>query len=682
MRMVVATICLLIVTGCAHDLPYTIAIGDVNVGETGASEKPKPEESCVLRLDQLAVDIAKRYSESNPKWTVKMLQIEFEKALHGKTLALSNCKDEKGRTIKKEDYLWLENVSKKWLATYGLDATDPDQDIDRFREYLRSAQLVQGLAKEVVRPDETKSDTYLWVESVGRRQSQWCGDVTAEVTKEIGDLFSDSAPTTENNGSTESLCQRKRSLYHVETYPDGLYENLLEDTVQVERKGAQRSHRYFVLGYEIPWDKERTLVRYGVTFYFKQVASKDGTSASDSEQPTLIGYDLTYANEATPEHKGDVALEGRRWSIRGVTGWPFSLVIGVKNAAFELTKMPLSFMAGVLFGRDRLNYPVENFISAIRTLEVEVMQPPSWGVEWGWYRLILELPLVGQAFQFNFATDHAEPDVEQDKRASKIFLSRGIYGGNKWGQDTGLWSLFARESYSDYDVYSPPYRHGTVIDVVWSMFNLSHGPAYSEAQYVIDHANPDDHVYLAGHSGGVQRSAAASRVLAMHGYRVDKVVGIAGPSVGQAFVDTRYPDAFKVYLNRGSGANEDVVSKVGIVAGAYSTVLNYALVVPMKYAVGAPLFWVDLIDDTFLFSRRQIYRFFDRVGFSNATIVEVERKPSSRHQTPLRLSFTDRLVFDAYVRNEFAIAFKDDLERAGAEGKPKKERPHAFPWEQ
>lgn len=62
-----------------------------------------------------------------------------------------------------------------------------------------------------------------------------------------------------------------------------------------------------------------------------------------------------------------------------------------------------------------------------------------------------------------------------------------------------------------------------------------------------------------------------------------------------------------------------------------------------------------------------------------ATVVEVDRKPSSRHHTPMRLSFTDRLVFDAYIRNEFSTAFNENLERP--DDPHSTDRPHAFPWE-
>ena len=277
---------------------------------------------------------------------------------------------------------------------------------------------------------------------------------------------------------------------------------------------------------------------------------------------------------------------------------------------------------------------------------------------------------MGQLFQYNFGDERDEPDELIPPPRRKIFLSRGIYGGNKWGQDTGLWTLMARQSYPTYDIYSPPYRHGSVIDVLWSMFNLSHGPAFNEARYVMDHATRDDRLYLAGHSGGVQRSAVTSRILTNLGYRVVKVMGIAGPSIGQALVDSRYPEPFKVYLNTRPGANQDVVSKVGVVAGAYSMLLDYSVLVPLKYTLGT-------LGGLVIGDRERAYRIADGFGFSNATIVEVGRQPSSRHQTPMRLSFTDRLVFDAYIRNEFSSAFRDDLERPDRYDHT---HTHTFPW--
>ncbi len=695
MRIVATTICALALAGCASELPYTIAIGDPPDAKTTPDYVRPDYKKCVLRLDDIVKKIVLDYSSSKLH-DVKSLQVEFEKQLrHGTQTKFGtppgegppeegpralNCEDgkqehEKGifSSFKRDDYPFIEEISKKWLTSYALDATDPNQSIDRFREYLRSAQLVESLAKQQIKPEEIESN---WTQEPKESQSQWCG---AALT-------------------AGSPCDKVRSLYHVETqltapafHEDGplpnLYKHLLAEIEEVRTNGTQRNRRYFMLGYEIPWDKDRTLVRYGVTFYFGQTAPEVGEAYSKEKHAIqLIGYDLTYANEATPEPfvardtndspKRSKATQDTKspWHEHAwrYTGYPFSLVIGLKNAAFEIAKLPFSTIAGLLFGRDAWNYPAENVIAAYNALYVEAATETHRGAEEGLYRLLTEIPLVGQLFQYNSGGDRMERDELDLDIRKKIFLSRGIYGGNKWGQDTGLWALFARQSYPDdtYDIYSPPYRHGTVIDVVWSMFNLSHGPAYSETKYVMDQASRQDRLYLAGHSGGVQRSAAASRILFHHGYKVIKVVGIAGPSIGQAIVDPRYPEAFKVYLNTGSGANQDVVSKVGNVAGAFSTLLDYAVIVPLKYTLGS-------LGGLVIWDREGAYRIADRFGFSNATIVEVERKPSSRHQTPMRLSFTDRLVFDAYIRNEFSTAFREDLERAD---RPENDRPHAFPW--
>lgn len=701
MRTAAATICALMLAGCASDLPYSIAIGNPS-----KSTDPVGHKNCVLRLDNIAKKVAEDYPSST--LTIRSLQIEFEKKLHKNAReALKHCTDGKGNPTQPDAYPPIEEVAKKWLTTYALDATNPDQGLDRFREYVRSAQLVQSLASQQLLPDEDPRSTYFLVENIRRPQSQWCGDLTPQITKPLPLPFVSSPSQTEPSQQSqiqarteksvkdaieESSCLSARSLYHVQTKltapasqgetAGDLYKYLLADIVQVETTGTQRNQRYFMLGYEIPWDVDLTLVRYAVTFYFRQTGPENGEPPSEEKHRVhLIGYDLIYANEATPAPYEPGTDETPKRSKEGpspwrenpwrITGYPFSLVIGLKNAAFEIAKLPFSAVAGLLFGRDAYNYPLENLLTAYDALYVEATTQTHRGAEWGLYRLLTETPLVGQLFQYNFGGDRSEPDELSQVTRRKVFLSRGIYGGNKWGQDTGLWTLFARQSYPAYDIYSPPYRHGTVLDVIWSMFNLSHGPAFNEARYVMDHATRNDRLYLTGHSGGVQRSAIASQILSHHGYQVVKVVGIAGPSIGQALVDPRYPDAFKVYLNTGSGANQDVVSKVGGVAGAFSMLLDYTVIVPLKYTLGT-------LGGLATRDREGAYRIADRFGFSNASIVEVERKPSSRHQTPMRLSFTDRLVFDAYIRNEFSTAFREDLERAD---RPEPDRPHAFPWE-
>lgn len=639
-----------LLTGCTENLPYFIAIGDAG-----------PADPCALPLHEIvAHTLAQDHLNVKPMGTVretmKDVQITFEKELAERVTKLEGrCTDHTARTIP-----GIESVASKWLKVYSYQSTNPDQDLTQLEEFVLSARLVKTLVTEDIKPDEEPNDTQSLVEDVDDKRSQWCG----RPPKPKWDPQPTPIPTD---------CQKRRALYKVIPYPENLYETLLQQT----RTITDRNRRLLVLGYEIPWDADKTLIRYGVTFYFEDQPPSENQPA----KTLFLGHDLLYANEGTPKpylanrtapEKTTTTTPWTRswWNI---TGYPFSVIIGVKNAAFEVAKVPFSLIAGALIGRDGWNYPVQNFVTAGNALEVELFSETRGGALHGLYRLFTDIPLVGQIFQYNSSVDRSEPDQLPVDVRKKIFLSRGIYGGNKWGQDTGLWAAAARQDYPDYDIYSPPYRHGTVIDVVWSMFNLSHGPAYNEAQYVMDHTGYQDRIYLAGHSGGVQRSAAASRILWDHGYPVRKIVGIAGPSIGQAFVDPRYPDAFRVYLNTASGANQDIVSKVGVVAGTFTTVLDYATIVPLKYVVGGLCLTNNACRDT-------VYTYADRLGPTNSTLIQVDRKPSSQHQTPFRQSLTDRLVFDAYIRGGFATAFRENLERPGEPELKKDEPPNAIPW--
>jgi hypothetical protein len=156
MKIVATTICAIMLAGCASDLPYSIAIGNPSKDEIGPGHK-----ECVLRLDDIVEKVALDYSSSKLH-NVKSLQGEFEKQLHKDTEALNGCKS---------GYHPIEEVAKKWLTSYALDATDPDQGLDRFREYVRSAQLVQDLAKHQIKPDRSEDKTYLLIEEPSQLQS-------------------------------------------------------------------------------------------------------------------------------------------------------------------------------------------------------------------------------------------------------------------------------------------------------------------------------------------------------------------------------------------------------------------------------------------------------------------------------------------------------------------------------
>ena len=664
-------LCLLL-QGCvagSSDLQYHLAL------EADPSDQ-KP--GCTLVLRSVVDETLKGNSGplgSSP-WTIRNFQIALERQLHRTVKSLA-CYTEETTPLSKK--------SVKWFASYAYETTDPDQELRRFEEYLNSRQFAQELIRKVpVVADERLGEVEGLIRDEGPcdRRSQWFGNPEAP------------------EGSPCSI--KSRPLYKTLSYKNekdihpyqgdqatDLLGRLLSRVKDVRAEKA-RNVRFFVLGYEIPWDEDDTLIRYGMRFYFIDTLTL-GASASDPSATTTeyFGYELDYANEATPQpflahsKKSGASDQDKGQYERDITdaktaapplsntrsmlywsGYPFAVAIGVKNAVFELAKIPFSTVAGLLFGRDNpLYYPAQNIRTAWNALEVEIGHKPSYYFFPGLINLLSEVPFVGQVFQFNTSPKYMDWDLapEPGRIREKIFLSRGIYGGDKWGQDTGLWAAWTRAAYPDYDVYSPPYRHGTITDVLWSMFNLSHGPGYSDAAYIMRHAGQADRLYLSGHSGGVQRSASASRILANHGYSVQKVFGVAGPNVGQAYVDQRFPNAFHIFLNTDSGGDPDVVSKIGAVAGTYAEALDALTLGPPKYVFGGI---AGLFSDH---AQMWFYDVFDHLGSRNATISQIRGKVSTLHQTPFRQSLAEPIVFDAYVRSEFSTAFRHDLERPSTE---------------
>jgi hypothetical protein len=655
----------LLLQGCAtgaSDLQYHLAL------EADPTDS-KPD--CTVVLKSVIEETLKGNSGplGSNSWTMRNFQIALERRLNQTV---------KGLTCATSKKTPLSVGSVKWLASFAYETTDPDQDLRRFEEFLNSRKLARELIQHVpVVADERAGELEGFIVSEGLcdRRSQWFGKPDT---------------TDERTCSTKSRPLNKTLSY---TSPDGNKEDLIERLfmkVREVRSERMRNVRFFVLGYEIPWDEDDTLIRYGMRFYFIDTLNLESSLKDEQAVKTeYIGYELDYANEATPQPilahslKSDQASKPKELYERDITnaktaapqlshtrsilywtGYPFAVAIGVKNAAFELAKIPFSTVAGLLFGRDNaFYYPAQNIRTAWNALEVEIGHQPSYYFAPGLINLLGEVPFVGQLFHFNTGPKSMDWDLapEPDRIRDKIFLSRGIYGGDKWGQDTGLWAAWTRAVYPDYDIYSPPYRHGTITDVLWSMFNLSHGPGYNEAAYIMRHAGQADRLYLSGHSGGVQRSASASRILANHGYSVQKVLGVAGPNVGQAYVDQRFPHAFRIFLNTDINDDKDVVSKIGIVAGAYAETLDTVVLGPPKYIFGG---LAGLFNDH---AKLWFYDVFDHLGSRNATISQIRGKVSTLHQTPFRRSLAEPVMFDAYVRSEFSTAFRKDLERPSNE---------------
>jgi hypothetical protein len=628
--------------------PCTIYLGDViDRVIADRNEATNGEHTNPLRFDVL------RHPSTGNVWTIRSFEIKFEHALD---LAIKRV----GPSCQDHD----KSRFRKWLATYALNGTDPDLDISRFEEYLESVKRISDLTKSHPIVAE-RNRTF---EKDGIHKSQWCGRPNDTSCK---------AQDWQLYKLVSMINPHYAAAHRYGAHP---LETVMLDRVDMAKNESDneqeaRPKRFYVLGYELPWDKQETEIRYGLTFYFEETEEVGRASSGDGSPLHFIGYRKIYANEATPQpahvpvpsgiSREDQLSEVRHQTIFGVipkpiwyaTGYPIALAIGVKNAAFEIAKTPFSWIGGIVGGRDSaLKYPAENFLNAYKALYVEATSLPSYGLFTGLHQLLSEVPFVGQIFQLNTGPEHEDRDLSSPFVARKIFLSRGIYGGNEAGQDTGLWAAHAQRFYPLYDVYAPPYEHGTAIDVAWSMFNLSHGPGYGEAKYIMENAGPYDHLYLSGHSGGVQRSTSASRILANHGYSVMKVLGIAGPSVGQAYVDTRYGNPFQVFLNTQSGANQDVVGQIGQVASSFSTLMEYGVVIPLKFTAGV---LTSPVPDL----QRCTYQVFDHMGFSNAVVTEVPRKRTTLHQTPLRLSLNEPIVFDAYIRTEFETAFREDLMR-------------------
>ena len=664
-------LCLLL-QGCAvgsSDLKYHLAL---EADPTGS----KPDCTVVLKsvVDETLMGNGGPLGSNS--WTIRNFQIALERQLHQTV---------KGLTCDSNKKTPLSEGSVKWLAAYAYETTDPDQELRRFEEFLNSRKLARELIRHVpVVADERAEEVEGLIISEGQcdRRSQWFGNP---------ETSGEHTCSTKSRPLNMALSYTNQKDAH--RYQDGDQEDLIDRLllrVKEVRSERARNVRFFVLGYEIPWDEDDTLIRYGMRFYFIDTLNLESSLKDEQAVDTeYLGYELDYANEATPQPilahsmKSDMPGKPRKAYEQDImdaktaapqlsntrsmlywTGYPFAVVIGIKNAAFELAKIPFSTVAGLLFGRDNaFYYPAQNIRTAWNALEVEIGHQPSYYFAPGIINLLGEVPFVGQLFHFNTGPKRMDWDLapEPGRLREKIFLSRGIYGGDKWGQDTGLWAAWTRAVYPDYDIYSPPYRHGTITDVLWSMLNLSHGPGYNEAAYIMRHAGQADRLYLSGHSGGVQRSASASRILANHGYSVQKVLGVAGPNVGQAYVDQRFPNAFRIFLNTDIGGAQDAVSRIGIVAGAYAETLDTLVLGPPKYIFGG---LAGLFNDH---AKLWFYDVFGHLGSRNATISQIQGKVSTLHQTPFRRSLAEPVMFDAYVRSEFSTAFRHDLERPSAE---------------
>lgn len=243
-------------------------------------------------------------------------------------------------------------------------------------------------------------------------------------------------------------------------------------------------------------------------------------------------------------------------------------VIGLKQFAGEIIKSPLSFLEEEMVGNvfiekkipfyrfDGIKAAIEDWRNGVTALTYRYRVDGNQGMVAATQNLLGEIPLIGSVFD--------QRSRAESGTSNKLFLTRGIFGGDNSAQNMSLWADYLRrpsgecrqdKSIHQYDNSSSegeslidkgdidiacvkviPFRYGSAVDVLWSLFNISHGYAYEMASDIVlkCNVNSGDSVALSGHSGGVQRILSTARILYDDGIHVKKMYGIAGPALGYA----------------------------------------------------------------------------------------------------------------------------------------------------
>ncbi len=305
------------------------------------------------------------------------------------------------------------------------------------------------------------------------------------------------------------------------------------------------SYVYDRMGFEDP----------SLTFY---IGSLEGPVEDESK---VFGWDyVKYGTETRCNCNGEKKafinydkIDGPADYLRLPYTFLVDTVIGLKQFVGEIIKSPFSFIEAefiknILFEKKIPFYRFDGFKAAgedwrngVTALTYRHRVYEKQGILATTQNLLGEIPLVGSVFDQWFWTNSGT--------ANKLFLTRGIYGGDNSAQNMALWADYLTnppvqecplgQSTNRPDSITPdikviPYRHGGISDVFWAVFNLSHGYAYEMASEIVlkCNVNPGESIYLSGHSGGVQRSIATARILNDDGIKVKKIYGIAGPALG------------------------------------------------------------------------------------------------------------------------------------------------------
>ena len=294
------------------------------------------------------------------------------------------------------------------------------------------------------------------------------------------------------------------------------------------------------------YDRMGSLEATSLAFYI-------GNEGTGRNEPEVFGWDyVAYGKKynCDLERKRKAFINYKIDSPAGYFRLPYTFlidtVIGLKQFAGEIIKSPISFLEEEIFENifiekkvpfykfDGIKAAIEDWRNGVTALTYRYRVDGHQGFVATTQNLLGEIPLVGSVFD--------QWHGEESGLADKLFLTRGIFGGEAHEQNTSFWVRYFRnhlEGTNDDNVISVeaiPYKYGSNVDVLWALFNISHGYAYDMASEIIFNydVNPGDTVLLSGHSGGVQRILSAARILNDDEINVKKIYGIAGPALGYA----------------------------------------------------------------------------------------------------------------------------------------------------
>jgi len=294
------------------------------------------------------------------------------------------------------------------------------------------------------------------------------------------------------------------------------------------------------------YDRMGSLEATSLAFYI-------GNEGTGRNEPEVFGWDyVAYGKKynCDLERKRKAFINYKIDSPAGYFRLPYTFlidtVIGLKQFAGEIIKSPISFLEEEIIGNifiekkvpfykfDGIKAAIEDWRNGVTALTYRYRVDGHQGFVATTQNLLGEIPLVGSVFD--------QWHGEESGLADKLFLTRGIFGGEAHEQNTSFWVRYFRnhlEGTNDDNVISVeaiPYKYGSNVDVLWALFNISHGYAYDMASEIIFNydVNPGDTVLLSGHSGGVQRIISVARILNDDEINVKKIYGIAGPALGYA----------------------------------------------------------------------------------------------------------------------------------------------------